>query len=265
MSTDPRLTPTGWYLLLLFVLVWTPVVWADAPEPEVLLRSQAGEEPIRRPDFAQDGAMAERRTRMVQTQIALRGVTEQKVLDAMARVPRHQFVPKRQQAQAYRDAPLPIGHGQTISQPYIVALMTEKLQLEPDDRVLELGTGSGYQAAIVAELVREVVTIEIIEPLARNATRLFRQLGYRNITTLWGDGYFGWEKASPYDAIIVTAAASHIPPPLIEQLKPGGRMVIPVGASVWTQNLLLVEKDKEGEITTRNLIPVRFVPLTGDR
>jgi len=159
---------------------------------------------------------------------------------------------------------LPIGHGQTISQPYIVGFMTEKLELEPGDRVLEVGTGSGYQAAILGELVEEVISIEIIEPLARAAAQRLERLGYGNITVLYGDGYYGFEDAAPFDAIIVTAAAAHIPPPLNRQLKPGGRMAIPVGRSGWTQNLLLVEKDSDGEISTRNLMAVRFVPLTGE-
>jgi protein-L-isoaspartate(D-aspartate) O-methyltransferase len=160
---------------------------------------------------------------------------------------------------------LPIGHGQTISQPYIVAYMTEILRIEPGNRVLEVGTGSGYQAAILAELAKQVVSIEIIKPLAQTAAKRLERLGYRNITVLDGDGYFGWESAAPYDAIIVTAAATHVPPPLVAQLKPGGRMAIPVGETAWTQNLLLIEKDKDGKLTTRNLIPVRFVPLTRER
>ena len=183
----------------------------------------------------------------------------------MDRVPRHEFVPTDQVRAAYQDAPLPIGHGQTISQPYIVAYMTEMLRLEPRDHVLEIGTGSGYQAAILAELAKDVVTIEIIKPLAEDAAKRLERLGYRNITVLHGDGYFGSESAAPYDAIVVTAAATHVPPPLVAQLKPGGRMAIPVGETAWTQNLLLIEKDKDSKLTTRNLIPVRFVPLTRER
>lgn len=252
-------------ILALLALAWSPLVQAEPPEVDVLLTSQAGLEPIALPVFEEDEAMAKRRAKMVRTQIQSRDVTEENVLKALGRVPRHRFVPENLRDRAYQDSPLPIGHGQTISQPYIVGLMTDILELDPEDRVLEVGTGSGYQAAILAELVREVVTIEIVEPLAKSAAHLLQNLGYRNITALSGDGYFGWEQAAPYDAIIVTAAATHVPPPLVSQLKPGGRMVIPVGRSGWTQNLLLVQKDQEGEITTRNLIPVRFVPLTGDR
>jgi protein-L-isoaspartate(D-aspartate) O-methyltransferase len=202
---------------------------------------------------------------MVRAQIASRGVKDEEVLATMIRVPRHEFVPADQQRFAYADRPLPIGHGQTISQPYIVAYMTELLRLERGDRVLEVGAGSGYQAAILAELADTVVTLEIVRPLAEAAAARLERLGYRNVTVLHGDGYFGWESAAPYDAIIVTAAASHVPPPLIAQLKRGGRMAIPVGDAAWTQNLLLIEKDETGRITTRNLLPVRFVPLTRGR
>lgn len=202
---------------------------------------------------------------MVQSQIARRGVTNQRVLEAMERVPRHQFVPQGHAEYAYADQPLPIGYGQTISQPYVVALMTEKLQLDSSDRVLEIGTGSGYQAALLAELVGEVVTLEIVEPLARRAKALFRDLGYRNITAQYGDGYYGWPELAPYDAIIVTAGAPEMPPPLIEQLKTGGHMVIPVDASTEAQQLLLVTKEAHGKLRTEELLPVRFVPLTGER
>jgi protein-L-isoaspartate(D-aspartate) O-methyltransferase len=159
---------------------------------------------------------------------------------------------------------LPIGYGQTISQPYIVALMTDLLKVNSGDVVLELGTGSGYQAAILSGLVKRVYTIEIIEPLARQAKSRLARLGYGNVTTRLGDGYYGWPEYAPFDGIIVTAAASHVPPPLIEQLKPGGRMVIPVGDRFFTQQLLLVEKTADGQITTRQVLPVRFVPLTGE-
>lgn len=263
---DPNLTHGLRYLATLGLsLLLAATASAEAPEAELLLQSEAGEQRVALPEFEEDDAMADRRSEMVNTQIAAREVSDQRVLDALLRVPRHEFVPENRRNRAYEDSPLPIGHGQTISQPYIVALMTEQLQLEEDDRVLEIGAGSGYQAAILAELVREVVTIEIVEPLARQSAALFEELGYRNITALFGDGYYGWEESAPYDAIIVTAAATHIPPPLVAQLKPGGRMVIPVGETAWTQNLLLVEKDDEGEIRTENLMPVRFVPLTGER
>jgi protein-L-isoaspartate(D-aspartate) O-methyltransferase len=185
------------------------------------------------------------------------------VMAAIARVPRHRFVPDDQTAYAYDNRPLPIGYGQTISQPYIVALMTDLIDPRPGQTVLEIGTGSGYQAAVLAALVGKVYTIEIIEPLARRATEQLEALGYTNVRTRAGDGYYGWEEAAPFDAIVVTAAASHVPPPLIRQLKPGGRMVIPVGAHFLAQYLLLVEKGADGTVTTRQILPVRFVPLTG--
>lgn len=188
---------------------------------------------------------------------------DRRVLDAMRRVPRHALVPEEMRPYAYEDRPLRIGYGQTISQPYIVALMTDLLAVESDDVVLELGTGSGYQAAVLAELVREVYSIEIIEPLAERAKGALAELGYTNISVRAGDGYYGWEEHAPFDAIVVTAAASHIPPPLLAQLRPGGRMVIPVGASFLVQNLMLVEKDAAGAVTVTLLLPVRFVPLTG--
>ncbi|MGB8145465.1 MAG: protein-L-isoaspartate(D-aspartate) O-methyltransferase, partial [Chromatiaceae bacterium] len=168
------------------------------------------------------------------------------VMAALGRVPRHRFVPEDQVPYAYKNRPLPIGHGQTISQPYIVALMTDLIDPRPDQRVLEIGTGSGYQAAVLAELVGQVFSIEIIEPLAQEAAKRLQALGYTNIETRAGDGYYGWESAGPFDAILVTAAASHVPPALIRQLKPGGRLVIPVGAHFMAQYLLLVEKKAEG-------------------
>ena len=186
-----------------------------------------------------------------------------RVMQALATVPRHEFVPPKERRFAYENRPLPIGHGQTISQPYIVAVMTDLLKPAPGDKVLEVGTGSGYQAAILAELVSQVYSIEIIAPLARQAGVRLSQLGYTNISTREGDGYYGWEAAAPFDAIVVTAAASHVPPPLIKQLKAGGRMIIPVGSRFLTQELLLVSKQADGSITTRQILPVRFVPLTG--
>ena len=191
-------------------------------------------------------------------------VLDPRVMEAIATVPRHQFVPDDQRAHAYENRPLSIGHGQTISQPYIVAIMTDLLKLEPGDQVLEIGTGSGYQAAILAPLTQAVFTIEIIEPLARQAQTRFRRLGYTNISSRIGDGYYGWEEHGPFDAIIVTAAADHVPPPLIKQLKPGARMVIPVGGRFLTQQLVLVSKDDAQHVTTRQILPVRFVPLTGE-
>jgi len=185
------------------------------------------------------------------------------VIATMAKVPRHSFVPADQQRFAYENRPLPIGYGQTISQPYIVALMTDLMRVEPNHTVLEIGTGSGYQAAILAELAKDVCTIEIVEPLATEAQRRLREQGYGRVRAKIGDGYYGWEDCGPFDSIIVTAAASHVPPPLIRQLKAGGRIVVPVGTAFLTQHLLLVEKKTDGSIVTRQILPVRFVPLTG--
>ena len=187
-----------------------------------------------------------------------------RVLAAMGEVQRQEFVPRSRWPEAYANHPLPIGHGQTISQPFIVALMTDLIDPEPDDVVLEVGTGSGYQAAVLAKLVNQVYSIEIIEPLAEEASERLGRLGYDNVETKLGDGYNGWEAHAPFDAIVVTAAASHVPPPLVEQLKPGGRMVIPVGGRFSVQYLLLVEKSLTGEILTRQVMAVRFVPLTGE-
>lgn len=203
------------------------------------------------------------RTSMVKNQIVERGVTDRRVISAMMSVPRHKFVPNKYLTRAYDDSPLPIGYGQTISQPYIVAYMTEVLNLNKTSTVLEIGTGSGYQAAILSPIVKRVYSIEIIPDLANSAAVRLKDLGYHNVEVGIGDGYYGWNKYAPFDAIIVTAAAGHIPPPLLEQLKNNGRMVIPVGGSFMVQNLILINKDKDGTITTRNLIPVRFVPLTG--
>ena len=188
-----------------------------------------------------------------------------RVMAAMAKVPRHRFVPADQERYAYDNRPLPIGNGQTISQPFIVALMTDLLDLQPGHRVLEIGTGCGYQAAVLGELTREVYTIEIVEPLAKEAAARLAALGYKNVTARSGDGYAGWPQHAPFDAIMVTAAPSEVPPALIEQLKPGGRLVIPVGTQFIGQNLLVIEKDAGGKTTTRNVLAVRFVPLTRDK
>jgi protein-L-isoaspartate(D-aspartate) O-methyltransferase len=185
------------------------------------------------------------------------------VIGAMGKVERHRFVPAALAPLAYLNRPLPIGHGQTISQPFIVALMTDLMKIKAGDKVLEIGTGSGYQAAVLAEMTKQVYSIEIIEPLGMEAGARLRELGYRNVETRVGDGYFGWPEAAPFDAIMVTAAASHVPPPLIKQLKPGGRMVIPLGTQFMTQYLMLVEKKTDGSVTNRQILPVRFVPLTG--
>jgi protein-L-isoaspartate(D-aspartate) O-methyltransferase len=205
----------------------------------------------------------EERMKMVDTQIRRRGVTDEDVLAALEQVPRHEFVPDQYQAQAYADHPLPIGHGQTISQPYIVALMTELLELETTDRVLEIGTGSGYQAAVLAQIVAEVYTVEIIEPLAIEAHERLDRLGYDNIQTLHADGYYGWEEHAPYDAIIVTAAPDHIPQPLVQQLKDGAHLVIPVGPPGGYQSLWQITKEGD-KVKKRNVTGVLFVPLTGE-
>jgi len=185
-----------------------------------------------------------------------------RVITVLSEVPRHLFVPRQLQDVAYENRPLPIGYGQTISQPYIVAIMTELLHVGSDDLVLEIGTGSGYQAAVLSRLAKSVYTVEIVEALARQALERLRSLGYGNVIVRHADGYYGWKEAAPFDAIIVTAAASQIPPPLLQQLKPGGRMVIPVGGPFATQYLMLVEKNAAGRISTRQVLPVAFVPLT---
>lgn len=207
--------------------------------------------------------LEKRRKAMVVDQIKERGIRDRRILKVMETVPRHEFVPEEYRAFAYDDSPLPIGEGQTISQPYIVALMTECLNLEGDEKVLEVGTGSGYQAAILCELAKEVYTIEILETLAERAEELLQKLGYKNVKVKCGDGYLGWEEYAPFDGIIVTCAPDHIPRPLIDQLAEGGRMVIPVGEIDFPQVLKIVEK-REGEVTVRNVVPVRFVPMTGD-
>ena len=204
------------------------------------------------------------RARMVNWQIEARTVKDPNVLSAMRTVPRHVFVRSTEQRSAYNDNPLPIDYEQTISQPYIVAFMTDALKLTRNSKVLEIGTGSGYQAAVCAEIAQQVYTIEIVEELAKSAKKRLKELGYRNVFTRAGDGYFGWPEHAPFDAIIGTAAAGRIPEPLIEQLKPGGRMILPYGSPRGFQYLVLITKDKEGNIRRRNVMPVRFVPMTGE-
>ena len=196
---------------------------------------------------------------MVTEQLKARGISDERVLNAMNKVPREEFVPPDSRAGSYEDGPLPIGYGQTISQPYIVAFMTEQLRLKPSDRVLEIGTGSGYQAAILAELVSEVYSIEIVEPLAKNAKATLQRLGYENVHVKIGDGYKGWPEHAPFDAIIVTCAPDKVPQPLVDQLKDDGRMVIPVGDR-FAQELYLLEK-KNGQLKQSTTLPVRFVPM----
>ena len=204
---------------------------------------------------------SEVRKKMVRDTMRRRDITDAEVLAVMEKVPRHEFVLEEYLDQAYADHPLPIGYGQTISQPYIVALMTQLLKLKHSEKVLEIGTGSGYQAAVLAELTEEVYTVEIIKELAEEAEERLERLGYTNVKVQHADGYYGWEEFAPFDAIIVTAAAEYIPPPLIKQLKDGGKMIIPVGSPFLNQTLIMVEKNGE-EITTTSLLPVRFVPFT---
>ncbi len=203
------------------------------------------------------------RKQMVEQDIGGRGVSDPAVLRAVRSVPRHLFVDPNYRDRAYGDYPLPIGEGQTISQPYIVAFMTELLELKPTDRVLEIGTGSGYQAAVLAMIVKDVYTIEIVKPLADRARTLLADLGYRNVTVKAGDGYQGWREHAPFDAIIITAAAEQIPPPLIEQLREGGRLVVPVGETHSFQTLILATK-RAGRLDMKEIVPVSFVPMTGE-
>jgi protein-L-isoaspartate(D-aspartate) O-methyltransferase len=214
------------------------------------------------PVVAQDPYLP-KRLAMVERDIKGRGIRDVRVLDTMRKVPRHLFVGEDVRDKAYADHPLPIGEGQTISQPYIVALMTEALKLKPSDRVLEIGTGSGYQAAVLAEIVQDVSTIEIRKSLATAADKRLRDLGHRNVRVRHGDGYEGWREHSPFDAIIITASANHIPPPLIRQLKEGGRLIIPLGSTVFYQMLTLGIK-KKGDLELEQIVPVAFVPMIGE-
>ena len=242
----PSLQPKHRFRRWLLGLCWVPVAACAQSGP-------GGSDPT-----------AAARQAMVEQQLVARGIDDARVLDAMRRVPRHRFVPGSVADQAYLDQPLPIGHDQTISQPYIVALMTQLARPGPGDRVLEVGTGSGYQAAVLAELAGEVFSIEIVNPLATRAALTLRRLGYSNFAVRSGDGYAGWPEHAPFDAIVVTAAPERIPPPLLEQLRPGGRLVVPVGPLHATQELRVVEKREDGSLHERVVAPVRFVPLTGD-
>ena len=240
----------GWRQWLLGLL-WAQAAWfpASAQAPQA-------------PQVMDDPSQA-LRERMVERQLAGRGIDDARVLAAMARVPRHLFVPEAAAAQAYLDQPLPIGHDQTISQPYIVALMTQLARVGPEDRVLEVGTGSGYQAAVLGEIAGAVYTIEIVAPLAGQAARVLEELGYARVRVRTGDGYAGWPEHAPYDAILVTAAPERVPAPLLAQLRPGGRLVIPVGPVHAVQELRVIEKQDNGRLRERVVSPVRFVPLTG--
>ena len=231
----------------------TPTSIEPTPEPT----------PTPNPVLVEDEKFTVLRSQMVADQIAPRGIANPSVLDAMRTVPRHKFVPDDMVEQAYEDHPLPIGYGQTISQPFIVALMTQTLEPKPGQRILEIGTGSGYQAAVLAELDVEVYTIEIIPELAEQATKRLEDLGYTNVHTLNADGYFGWEEFAPFDAVIVTAAPDHLPQPLANQLVEGGRLVIPIGPVGFVQTLWLFEKES-GELQATNLGGVSFVPFTGE-
>lgn len=234
--------PAPIFLLLLLRLIYIPA-------PETIFKTE------------QEEVYTERREKMVRQQIKSRGVRDKAVLEAMRSVKRHLFVPQDQMAEAYKDQPLTIGYGQTISQPYMVAYMTEVIRPTPEMKVLEVGTGSGYQAAVLAEIVKEIYTIEIVPEHGQAAAERLKTLGYENVHVKVGDGYQGWEEHAPYDAIVVTAGAETVPPPLLEQLKEGGRMVIPVGLPYQPQTLKLIEK-KKGKIITKNLMPVVFVPFT---
>jgi len=215
------------------------------------------------PSARQADPTVELRLAMVRDQIEREGISDSRVLEAMRAVPRHLLVPPEYRPMAYEPRPLPIGEGQTISQPYVVAFMTQILRLKPGDRVLEVGTGSGYQAAIAAKLAGEVYTVEIFPSLADRARRNLESLGFRNIFVRQGDGYYGWEEKAPFDAIIVTCAGGHIPPPLLRQLRNGGRMIMPVGGPFMTQNLVFLEKNADGALSQRNVLPVVFVRLLG--
>jgi protein-L-isoaspartate(D-aspartate) O-methyltransferase len=234
---------------------------SDNSHPDVMAVGQPDTIEWNQPRFTE----RENERKELVREIRYRGeIDDPEVLDAISHVPRHFFVPENFRHRAYENNPLPIGHGQTISQPFVVAFMTQMLNLEPDDKVLEIGTGSGYHSAVLSELTPHVFSIEIIRELGESASELYENLGYNTIRTKIGDGYFGWEEHAPFDAIIVTAAAGHIPSPLMEQLKPGGMMAIPIGDPYQAQVLMKVEKTKKGKIRTERILPVRFVPMTGE-
>jgi protein-L-isoaspartate(D-aspartate) O-methyltransferase len=262
-----------------FVMKRTPIKWncllagaalvilsSNPPAPcqtdQKVHAPQRAQTKWQRPRFSE---FEQERLHMVNSQIARHrpAVRSAAVLEAMRQVPRHLFVSSHLKRVAHADRPLPIGYGQTISQPYIVALMTEALEVQPGAKILEIGTGSGYQAAVISELTPSVFTIEIIHALGEKARLRFQNLGYGSVQVRIGDGYFGWPEEAPFDGIIVTCAAGHIPPPLIKQLRPGGRMVIPVGGTYQVQRLMVVTKDNQGTVQTQELLPVVFVPMTG--
>jgi protein-L-isoaspartate(D-aspartate) O-methyltransferase len=261
-SAQPR--PKASLLALLSVFLIAAVGIALVFKLDDGPHDASGDEPVpaAAPDERQDSEYNRQRQRMVETQLAARDIRDPRVLAAMGKVPRHLFVPSVLQSSAYADRPLPIDHDQTISQPYIVALMTQLAQAEPEDRALEVGTGSGYQAAVLAETCKEVYSIEIVEPLADSARGRLQALGYKSIEVRHGDGYRGWPEKAPFDVIIVAAAPDHVPEPLIEQLAPRGRLVIPVG-NYW-QSLMVLEKDAGGNVHQREVTDVAFVPMTGE-
>lgn len=242
--------------------VWsTGMVPSDAEQAGAASQAEVAA-PLAAPPAPEPDPFADRRREMVENQLRARDITDPRVLEVMGRVPRHRFVPEDQQRRAYNDHPLPIGHNQTISQPYIVALMTQLAAPKPSDRALDVGTGSGYQAAVLAELCKEVFSIEIVEPLAEQAKKRLADLGYKNIQVRAGDGYRGWPEHAPFDVIIVAAAPTHVPQPLVDQLAPGGRLVLPVGG--YPQQLTLITKGADGTIRRRVVAPVLFVPMTGE-
>jgi protein-L-isoaspartate(D-aspartate) O-methyltransferase len=255
-----------WLSMAIALAVLTPLAACDVDEEAASKKETADEAKTVAENDKQKAAYRTARHRMVRKQLEAvgRDIKDPKVLAAMRKVPRHEFVPESMRKYAYGDSPLSIGHGQTISQPYIVAFMTEKLEPSPVDHVLEIGTGSGYQAAVLGELVKEVYTIEIVEPLAKRAKAALEEQGYKNVHVRAGDGYMGWPEKAPFDAIIVTCAPENVPKPLVEQLKEGGRMIIPVGRRSGVQNLVFMKK-REGKIERRNVLPVRFVPMTGGK
>ena len=266
---EMAMTRRGLLRLLALAVLWFVVATAcgsnatPTPPGEGVATTAAPEEEVARDgQEATRESFAEQRERMVEAAIIGGGIEDEAVIEAMRTVPRHEFVPDQYLAQAYENHPLPIGHGQTISQPYIVALMTEAADIEAGDKVLEVGTGSGYQAAVLAVLADHVYTIEIIGPLKERAEAALAQAGLENVTVRHGDGYFGWPEEAPFDAIVVTAAPDHVPQPLVEQLATGGHMLIPVGPVGGYQTLWRVTKESDGEVSTEDLGGVRFVPLT---
>ena len=248
-----------WLIAAIGVVVGWQVVWQSRAAPVAAPASVDAAKPA---DKGEDPRHLRARRRMVDRHLRGRDITDKRVLEVMGRIGRQRFVPPQSQDVAYTDHPLPIGHKQTISQPYIVALMTQLAQPKPTSRALDIGTGSGYQAAVLGELCKEVYSIEILKPLADGAQKRLKELGYKNVKVRCGDGYRGWSEQAPFDVIIVAAAPDHVPQPLVDQLAPGGRLVIPVGR--FYQELILIERRKDGKIQRRNVVGVCFVPMTGE-